>query len=150
MAAVQELGDALKTVADVRANDGQQFEATRAARRSFIRSDTEGSRTMTDSEKIQSPNEKNLGSGKVNEAEGEQATPSRSAAMARKERWQLFSLCFSLFLAGWDGGTPGPLIPRLQIFYNVCELRLSVSHVSLSFFRSTIWSFRSFLFSTVL
>ena len=146
MAAVQELGDALKTVADVRVDDGQQFETTRAARRSFIRSDTEGSRTITDSEKMQSPNEKNSRGGKVTEAEGEQATPSRSAAMARKERWQLFSLCFSLFLAGWDGGTPGPLIPRLQIFYNVCELRLSVSHVSLSFLDRLSGRFAHFCF----
>ena len=34
-------------------------------------------------------------------------------------RFQLFAACFTLFLAGWDSGTPGPLIPRLQEFYRV-------------------------------
>lgn len=37
-----------------------------------------------------------------------------------RARYQLFSLYFVLFLAGWDGGTPGPLIPRMQEVYNVC------------------------------
>lgn len=34
-------------------------------------------------------------------------------------RWQMFAVCFSLFLAGWDGGTMGPLLPRIQSFYHV-------------------------------
>ena len=42
-----------------------------------------------------------------------------SSAVKWKARFQLYSLYFVLFLAGWDGGTPGPLIPRIQEVYNV-------------------------------
>lgn len=44
----------------------------------------------------------------------------RTAAMKKKENWHLFALCFALFVAGWDGGTAGPLIVRMQEFYGVC------------------------------
>ncbi|KIM81491.1 hypothetical protein PILCRDRAFT_71905 [Piloderma croceum F 1598] len=32
---------------------------------------------------------------------------------------QLASLCFSLFLAGWNDATTGPLLPRIQNVYNI-------------------------------
>lgn len=32
---------------------------------------------------------------------------------------QYSSLCFTLFLAGWNDGTTGPLLPRMQENYNV-------------------------------
>ena len=32
---------------------------------------------------------------------------------------QYACLCFALFLAGWNDGTNGPLIPRIQRYYNV-------------------------------
>jgi len=35
-------------------------------------------------------------------------------------RVQYLSLCFTLFLAGWNDGTIGPLLPRIQEVYNVC------------------------------
>ena len=44
----------------------------------------------------------------------------RTAAMKKKENWHIFALCFALFVAGWDGGTAGPLILRMQEYYNVC------------------------------
>ena len=44
----------------------------------------------------------------------------RTAAMKKKEKWHIFALCFALFVAGWDGGTAGPLILRMQEYYNVC------------------------------
>lgn len=38
-------------------------------------------------------------------------------------RWvahaQFFSLCFTLFVAGWNDGTTGPLLPRMQSNYHV-------------------------------
>ena len=34
----------------------------------------------------------------------------------------LFTLCWCLFLAGWSDGSLGPLIPRIQQFYNVRPL----------------------------
>ena len=43
----------------------------------------------------------------------------RTDAMRKKEKWHLFALCFALFVAGWDGGTAGPLLVRMQEFYHV-------------------------------
>ncbi len=40
-------------------------------------------------------------------------------AMRRAAKWQMFSVCFSLFLGGWDAGTMGPLLPKIQSFYHV-------------------------------
>lgn len=34
-------------------------------------------------------------------------------------RLQIFAVCYCLFLAGWNDGTNGPLIPRMQDFYHV-------------------------------
>ena len=36
-----------------------------------------------------------------------------------KARIQFSSLCYSLFLAGWNDGTTGPLLPRIQQVYHV-------------------------------
>ncbi|KAH8113878.1 MFS general substrate transporter [Phellopilus nigrolimitatus] len=46
-------------------------------------------------------------------------SPTKNPAMKWKARVHFYSLCFVLFLAGWDGGTSGPLIPRIQAFYHV-------------------------------
>uniref|UniRef100_A0A8H7XWM1 Major facilitator superfamily (MFS) profile domain-containing protein n=1 Tax=Psilocybe cubensis TaxID=181762 RepID=A0A8H7XWM1_PSICU len=35
---------------------------------------------------------------------------------------QFLSLCLTLFLAGWNDGTTGPLLPRIQEVYKVCLL----------------------------
>ncbi|PPQ86680.1 LOW QUALITY PROTEIN: hypothetical protein CVT25_006755 [Psilocybe cyanescens] len=35
---------------------------------------------------------------------------------------QFLSLCLTLFLAGWNDGTTGPLLPRFQEVYKVCLL----------------------------
>lgn len=50
-----------------------------------------------------------------------------SPAMKSAARWQMFAVCFSLFLAGWDGGTMGPLLPKIQSFYHVFYPSFSVS-----------------------
>lgn len=50
----------------------------------------------------------------------ESRLPARTKKQKRKENWHFFSVCFVLFLAGWDGGTLGPLILRIQTYYNVC------------------------------
>ncbi|KAK7044707.1 MFS domain-containing protein [Favolaschia claudopus] len=36
-----------------------------------------------------------------------------------RERVQILALCWCLFLAGWNDGTAGPLIPRIQKVYHV-------------------------------
>ena len=44
-------------------------------------------------------------------------------ASRRKARIQFAALCWVKFLAGWNDGTTGPLLPRIQSVYNVRHLR---------------------------
>lgn len=44
---------------------------------------------------------------------------TRTKKQKRKESWHFFTVCFAFFLAGWDGGSLGPLLPRIQMFYDV-------------------------------
>ena len=37
----------------------------------------------------------------------------------RVARAQFLALCWALFIAGWTDGSTGPLLPRIQIFYDV-------------------------------
>ena len=34
-------------------------------------------------------------------------------------RAQFLALCWALFVIGWNDGSTGPLLPRIQKFYNV-------------------------------
>ena len=54
----------------------------------------------------------------VCENQGRCITPS----MKRKAWWQFAALCGSIWVAGWNDGTLGPLLPRLQEVYHVCRL----------------------------
>lgn len=36
-------------------------------------------------------------------------------------RAQFLALCWSLFLIGWTDGSTGPLLPRIQKFYDVSQ-----------------------------
>lgn len=57
------------------------------------------------------------------DSEGSSAVTNRAQTGSPKaRRWlevQYACLCFALFLAGWNDGTNGPLIPRIQHHYNV-------------------------------
>ncbi|KAJ7683015.1 major facilitator superfamily domain-containing protein [Mycena rosella] len=46
-----------------------------------------------------------------------------------RERIQLFALCWCLFMAGWNDGSAGPLIPRIQKVYNVGFAVVSLTFV---------------------
>ncbi|KAG8990438.1 hypothetical protein FRB94_000311 [Tulasnella sp. JGI-2019a] len=46
------------------------------------------------------------------------------------ERIYLASLCFSLFLAGWNDATLGPLLPRIQDVYNISYTPVSILFIS--------------------
>ena len=50
-------------------------------------------------------------------AEG--GVPIQTPAMKRKALWQFATLCLSIYVSGWNDGTIGPLLPRLQEVYNV-------------------------------
>ncbi|KAI8976584.1 MFS general substrate transporter [Trametes punicea] len=45
--------------------------------------------------------------------------PASTPASRRKARIQFATLCWTLFLAGWNDGTTGPLLPRIQSVYHV-------------------------------
>ncbi|KAI0716684.1 MFS general substrate transporter [Earliella scabrosa] len=47
------------------------------------------------------------------------AVSASTPASRRKARIQFMTLCWSLFLAGWNDGSTGPLLPRIQNVYHV-------------------------------
>ncbi|KIM47167.1 hypothetical protein M413DRAFT_16581 [Hebeloma cylindrosporum] len=46
-------------------------------------------------------------------------TISLTRKQKNKGRVQFLALCWTLFLAGWNDGTTGPMLPRIQLVYNV-------------------------------
>ncbi|TFK49165.1 MFS general substrate transporter [Heliocybe sulcata] len=54
--------------------------------------------------------------------------PSKSART--KAHVQFIALCYSLFLAGWNDGTTGPLLPRIQTVYHVGFAVVSLIFIS--------------------
>ena len=75
--------------------------------------------SVADMEKSESTMDEKLSSEPASPIEFSPGVDPTSSAVKWKARFQLYSLYFVLFLAGWDGGTPGPLIPRIQEVYNV-------------------------------
>lgn len=51
---------------------------------------------------------------------------TRTPAQRRRAFMQFAALCCSIFVAGWNDGTLGPLLPRLQEVYNVSLLLLQL------------------------
>lgn len=54
------------------------------------------------------------------------AFPASTPALRQKARLQYLTLCWTLFLAGWNDGTTGPLLPRMQTVYHVRRVRLCI------------------------
>ena len=57
--------------------------------------------------------------------EGSSRTPQAAEHTTTHEqkilgRVQFLTLCWTLFLTGWNDGTTGPLLPRIQEVYHVC------------------------------
>lgn len=46
-------------------------------------------------------------------------SPFDLSGQSRKAHAQFAALCFTLFLAGWNDGTTGPLLPTIQSYYHV-------------------------------
>lgn len=61
-----------------------------------------------------------------NGLEGLSTEGNRAQAVSPKARKlleiQYCCLCLALFLAGWNDGTNGPLIPRIRHYYNVSPI----------------------------
>lgn len=53
------------------------------------------------------------------EAPVSQQTVPRTRKQKNTEKIQFAALCWCLFLAGWNDGSTGPLLPRIQDVYNV-------------------------------
>ena len=60
---------------------------------------------------------------RLDDADATDMVPAISAAQKavykRKFLISLVTLCYSFFLEGWNDGTVGPLLPRIQSYYNV-------------------------------
>ncbi|KAJ7778298.1 hypothetical protein B0H16DRAFT_1502951 [Mycena metata] len=57
------------------------------------------------------------------------SSSNNSSAQILRARLQLSAICWSLFLAGWNDGTSGPLIPRMQNVYHASFLVVSLVFV---------------------
>lgn len=51
--------------------------------------------------------------------EVQESSHSITRGQRNKARIQFISLCWCLVLAGWNDGTTGPLLPRIQEVYHV-------------------------------
>ncbi len=88
-----------------------------------------------------------LESGSVSEAVLEP-----TARMKYDALFQFFTLCFSIFVPGFNDGTLGPLLPRIQAVYHVSPLSFMSQSVSLICFgprRSDIRLYRLYFSSVV-
>lgn len=47
------------------------------------------------------------------------STTGLSQTQTHNAAIQYFALCFVFYVAGWNDGTTGPLLPRIQAVYNV-------------------------------
>ncbi|KAH9939471.1 MFS general substrate transporter [Amylocystis lapponica] len=53
-------------------------------------------------------------------------SPAEPSAQKFRAQLQFATMCWSLFLAGWNDGTTGPLLPRIQSVYHVGFFVVSV------------------------
>ncbi|KAI0764598.1 MFS general substrate transporter [Trametes elegans] len=60
-------------------------------------------------------------------------SPAQKAVYRRKNALHFATLCFTIFLNGWNDGTTGPLLPKIQSYYH-----LGFAVVSLIFIFNTI------------
>lgn len=58
------------------------------------------------------------------ESTGTLPLDSRTNKQKKAGRIQYFALLFSLFMLGWNDGSTGPLLPRIQAVYGVRQLDL--------------------------
>ncbi len=70
-------------------------------------------RDSSDAEKQVPPEDTNL------DVKLEADLPQEDTPKDYRVHVQFAALCWSMFLAGWNDGTTGPLLPRIQEVYNV-------------------------------
>lgn len=61
------------------------------------------------------------GASQLNSSTGtpNSGTVAQTEAQRLRARIQFATLCWTLYLAGWNDGSTGPLLPRIQKVYNV-------------------------------
>lgn len=59
-------------------------------------------------------------------------TPRLSKLQKRNSMVQFLALCWAIFLVGWNDGSTGPLLPRIQEDYRVCATFLRIAFRGLS------------------
>ena len=57
---------------------------------------------------------------------------------ANVARAQFLSLCWAMFVTGWTGSSIGPLLPRIQTFYDVSSLSRPIRYSFDYFFNISI------------
>jgi hypothetical protein len=68
----------------------------------------------------------------------------RTKAQINKARVQFLTLCWTLFLAGWNDGSTGPLLPRIREVYHVGFTIVSLLFVLACIVRFDFLIFASF------
>lgn len=75
-------------------------------------------------------------------------TVVQTKAQRLRARIQFATLCWTLYVIGWNDGTTGPLLPRIQKVYNVgvlvvlaCWWASIVLSIDVKTYRSTLWWF---------
>lgn len=72
-----------------------------------------------------------IGEGSGNTGEKNETSNATPPTKKQKTiaRVQFLTLCLTLFLAGWNDGTTGPLLPRIQEVYKVSRFPLSSFYI---------------------
>jgi hypothetical protein len=72
---------------------------------------------------ISSENQSSVPSGRQSLHAENQEFDAITPQMQKSEKIVIGAMCFSLFLAGWNDGAIGPLLPRIQEVYGVWDTR---------------------------
>ncbi len=64
-----------------------------------------------------------------NSLSSEHPPPAQTLKQVTRERIQFLSLCWTIFLVGWNDGSTGPLLPRIQSVYGVSYVIASLIFV---------------------
>jgi hypothetical protein len=65
----------------------------------------------------------------------------QSKQEAHVARAQFLALCWTLFVLGWTSSSTGPLLPRIQIFYDVSwSIRYSFSIFQRLYSSGRVWN----------
>lgn len=89
------------------------------------------------------------------ETNGSASTNVPSTPLLKRQiiiaRIQFITLSWTLFLAGWNDGSTGPLLPRIQEVYHVSSAEMSSWKTDYSFnsYRSASWLYPLFSYSLV-